>query len=174
MADPENNFKTHFKTLSQLNGKKRFEFIWEYYRLQIILTVVILISVIYFFNSVVFNRVTYDFTVAFYGNHSDYYERMEIENELEEEFSLTVRVIAFDVLSYNANYASSQAAAFMGEYVIGGIDVIIADEIQMQRLIESGYINKYEPYSNELFAAITLNSQNVEIAEKVIANANIM
>ena len=170
MADPDNNYKTHLKTIKQLHGRKRFEFIWEYYRLQIIITIVLIIIAGLFLNTTVFNRDKYDLTVAFYGDYAQYDERQAIKSDLEEKLHLTIRMISFDTYSINHEYATSQAAAFLGEYVIGGIDVIITNETQMQTLIDMGYTKHYEPYSDNLFIAVASNSKDMDNAVEVIRN----
>ena len=170
MADPENNFKTHLKTIKELKGKKRFEFIWEYYRLQIIVTLAVLLFVVYFVNSSIFNREKYDLTIAIYGNYIDTDERQEIETHLEENLSVSIRVISFGVYSLDPQLSESQTAAFMGEYRLGGIDVIITSEAQMQLLSNSGYVNFYESYYDDLCIAVALNSNNIELSAEAIKN----
>ena len=134
------------KTFKDLTPKKKLQFIWDYYKIHIIITAVI-ICTIFSIIKTVRNNTSYDLYVA--------YINMTVNDSLTDSIqsisnlnidSYTNLLITEDPQGENLEYAYASSMKVMSAISAEKLDVIIADSYGISYANESDYLVDLNEY----------------------------
>jgi len=148
MPDPANTTRNHIETFKSLQGRSKWEFVWEYYKIQIIVIIFAALALAYILSNAAPKT---RFTVAYYGRTLDHEVHGIIRNDINERFPDEeglglIEILSFNVYSSDANYTRSQTEGFLAKLRLGEIDVIMTDSALIEGMIDKNFLKKCGEY----------------------------
>ena len=148
--------------LKGMSKKEKAEYIWEYYKIHIIVTIVTIFIVGTFINSQI-TKIDYVFNLTMIGNIVDENKSNDLEKQLtkivvkngEERKQATVDCISLDGSSSDKSSMSNQyMQKFIAQISAGELDVVVLDKNLFESLVKQNIFFKLGSLSQLDLASI--------------------
>ena len=138
--------KERFRTFKQLSAKQKLQYIWDYYKIHIIVTVV-LICAIFSIVKTVKHAGSVDLYVAYVNVAVD----EDMTNALEDQSGLIISsyrdlLITEDPSGENLQYAYASSMKLMSAISAEKLDIIIGDSFALDNANSSDYLLNPEEF----------------------------
>ena len=138
--------KERFKSFKQLSAKQKLQYIWDYYKIHIIVTAVLICAIFSIFKTEK-NSSSADLYIAYVNIVVD----DKLTNALENNSSLSIGsyrdlLITDDPSGDNLEYAYTSSMKLMSTISAGKLDIIIGDSYAMSYAHNAEYLVNMEDY----------------------------
>ena len=158
--------KNKINTFSQLNRKQKLQYIWDYYKIHIIVTAAIICILFSIIRTVQKNH-DIDLYVAYVNIAADDNLLESIDDVTGLNISnYTNLLITEDPASDNLEYAYASSMKLMSAISAGKLDIIVADSYGIEMANNAGYLTNPKDYLESKNPALANQLENYYIEDE--------